>query len=401
MANCPRDRRVHIKISRMRILYLTPGCFDKGGISRYSRYQISALRTIYGADNVRALSLLGPDEDGIEAAFDVHWHGSSRFGMVSQVDRAAFAIRALGLAAFWRPTAILSAHVNMSPLLVATGKVARAQTVQNVYGLEIWSGLSASRRAHMARAGRVIADCHFTARYVVDEGLHHGRPAVIWDPVDLDRFTPGPTDQRVVDKYGIPDPSEHFVVMSLGRLASAAAHKGFDRLIEVVAPLAAESPRLRLVIAGRGDDQPRLETLAAQFGLGDRIRFTGSIEDSDLPAVYRCAHVFSLVSDRGHSRGEGIPMTPLEAMACGVPIIVGNEDGSMEAVVDGRNGFVVTPRHPVPHREVLAQLMGDAELRAILSREARRVAEEHFSYQGFLEKHRTIFAAVTNPIRAI
>ena len=57
-----------------RILYLTPGCFDKGGISRYGRYQIEALREVIGAENVRVLSLLGPDGDEFETDFDVAWH---------------------------------------------------------------------------------------------------------------------------------------------------------------------------------------------------------------------------------------------------------------------------------------------------------------------------------------
>ena len=55
----------------MKLLFLTPGCFDKGGISRYSRYQIKAWREILGEENVHVLSLLGPDENSFEEAFPV------------------------------------------------------------------------------------------------------------------------------------------------------------------------------------------------------------------------------------------------------------------------------------------------------------------------------------------
>jgi phosphatidylinositol alpha-1,6-mannosyltransferase len=378
----------------MRILQLTPGCFDKGGISRYSRYQISAVREICGAENLRVYSLLGPGEESLEERFDVDWHGAGKFGSISTADRLRFAARVLGVAMRWRPDAIVSAHVNFGPLVTRAAQISGARTILNVYGLEIWSSLSEARKRHMRRFDQVISDCHFTARYVAEAGLHADPPTVIWDPVDIDKFVPGPIDRTVVEKYSLPDPASHLVVMSLGRLSKAAAHKGFDRLISVAADLASNIPQLRLVVAGRGDDRPRLEALALQHGIAENVVFTGSVDEPDLPALYRCAHVFSLVSDRGHGRGEGIPLTPLEAMACGVPIIVGNEDGSQEAVVYGRNGFVVSPRDPAQHRDVLARLLGDAELRTRLGDGARAVAEQNFSYVGFVEKHRLLLNSI-------
>lgn len=378
----------------MRILYLTPGCFDKGGISRYSRYQIRALREICGTSNVRVYSLLGPDDKSMEEQFEVDWHGSSRIGGVSTTDRLSLTVRAMATAMRWRPDAIVSAHVNFGPLVTRVGRMSGARTILNVYGLEIWSGLSEARERHMRRFDHVISDCHSTARYVTEKRLHAQSPSVMWDPVDLDRFVPGPVDRAVVEKYRLPDPAHHLIVMSLGRLARAAAHKGFDRLIPVVADLMPSTPRLRLVIAGSGDDRTRLENLCASHGIADRVVFTGSVDEADLPGLYRCAHVFSLVSDRGHGRGEGIPLTPLEAMACGVPIIVGNEDGSQEAVIDRCNGFVVSPRDPAEHRDVLVRLLGDGALRSRLAIGARAVAQDNFSYVGFVEKHRSFMHTI-------
>ena len=83
----------------MRILYLTPGCFDKGGISRYTRYQMTALRAIVGAENVHALSLHGPDEDSIEEPFEVEFHASGK----SPGDKARFLLHAAAIAARARP----------------------------------------------------------------------------------------------------------------------------------------------------------------------------------------------------------------------------------------------------------------------------------------------------------
>lgn len=373
--------------SSHRILFLTTTALEYGGVGRYSRYQIAALRDILGDDAVYALSLVGGDPEA-NVAFPLHWHG--RRAEVNVADRVEFALRAAWITTRWHPDTIHCAHINLTPLARRLALLSGAWTILNVYGLEIWSELADARKKHMRLIDHVIADCHFTARYVVDAGLHSQPATVIWDPVDLDRFSPGPIDPAVVEKYNLPDPAEHFIVMSLGRLAKAAAHKGFDRLIPVVAELATRMPHLRLVIAGRGDDRPRLEALCADHGITDRVVFTGSVDEADLPGLYRCAHIFSLVSDRGHGRGEGIPLTPLEAMACGVPVIVGNEDGSQEAVVDDRNGRIVSPRDPDAHCNAILELAADRAALAGLRAQARAVAEENFSYTSFVEKHRVL-----------
>ena len=386
----------------MRVLYLTTGCFDKGGISRYSRYQITALREICGTGNVRVLSLLGPNKDGFEEPFAVDWHGRSRNNRPSNGDRIALSARFLWNVTEWRPDVVHGAHVHFGPLLTIARRMRRAtRTVLNVYGHEIWSGLTAQRRAHLARTERVIADCHFTGRYVQSEGLNPRAPTVIWDCVDLQRFRPGRVSPEILAKYGIPDPSEHLIVMSLGRLSKGALHKGFDRLIEVVATLAGEVPALRLVIAGDGDDRARLEGLASSRGIRERVSFTGWVHEKDLAAVYRAASIFSLVSDRGHGRGEGIPLTPLEAMACGAAVIVGDEDGSQEAVFDQRNGFVVSPRDQSQHRSVLLALAKEPHRLERARTEARRVAEEQFGYSAFVAKHRSFLDDLAPSARAV
>jgi len=367
-----------------RILYLTPGCFDKGGISRYCRYQISALRDLYGAENVSALSLMGPDENGFEEPFYVAWHGASK---PNALWRGLLAARAARAALTFRPRVIHVAHVNYVPLAVQLARLSGARTVLNVYGLEIWSNLAAHRRAAMRKMDLIIADCHFTGDYVLAEAMHAAPPAVIWDCVDLARFTPAPCPPAVLAKYGIPAKAGEFVVLTLGRLARGASHKGYDRLVHAFARMPQTARKATLVIAGRGDLRADLEALVRDLGVADRVHFTGSVDEADLADVYRSASVFSLVSDRGHARGEGIPLTPLEAMACGAPVIVGNHDGSQEAVVGGANGFVIDPFDIDRHAAIMADLSDDPDKQTALSRAARKVAETDFGFEGFRDKH--------------
>lgn len=377
----------------MKVLYLTTGCFDKGGISRYCRYQISALRELFGTADVEVLSLLGPDEHGFEVPFEVAWHGRSG-GLPDKLEMAA---RAGRYAISVRPDVIHLAHINLGPLALQLSRLCSARTLLNVYGLEVWSGLSQRRRTAMRGISRIVSDCHFTAQYIVDAGMWSGRPYVIWDCVDLDRFIPRPCSPEVLARYGLPDKRNKFVVLSLGRLARCAAHKGYDRLIEAFAKLRQRQERVHLVIAGQGDDRPRLEDLVARFGLQGNVTFPGPIREQDLADVYRCASVFSLVSDRGPGRGEGIPLTPLEAMSCGVPILVGNQDGSKEAVVERQqgaaNGFVLDPFDLDRHAAIMGDLAAAPERLRSMQVNSRLTAEQFFGYQRFVDQHRKLYAS--------
>jgi phosphatidylinositol alpha-1,6-mannosyltransferase len=131
-------------------------------------------------------------------------------------------------------------------------------------------------------------------------------------------------------------------------------------------------------------------TLAADLGVRDRVFFAGSVSDDDLPAIYRSCDLSMLISDRGKDRGEGIPLTPLEAAACGLPILVGDQDGSQEAVEDGVNGWRMDPFDLASQRAAVERLVRDRELRLRMGRAARqRILREH-SFDVFVQRTRTV-----------
>lgn len=369
---------------------MTPGCFDKGGISRYSRYQIDALREVCGEENVRVLSLLGPDKDGFETRFNVDWYagGNSRRGKVS------LAIKVLELALAQRPDVVWTAHVSFSALVRMVAGLVGAKTVVNEYGLEAWSDLGRDAAWGLKGMTEVVSDCHFTAKWMEEAGRRpRGSIHVIWDCVDTERFSPRLPSRGALEKYRIPDPATGVNILSLGRISRDAAHKGYDRLLEVFCRIARRVPSARLICAGKGDLVSELAARARSLGLEGRVSFTGMVHEDDLADVYRSAHVFSLVSDRGERRGEGIPLTPLEAAACGVPILVGNQDGSREAVIEGINGHILDPFDLEAHAGVLLRLLNDPDRRRRMGEAARKRIEDEFAYPMFREKHRALLKA--------
>jgi len=382
------DRRAsRVGGARPAVLYLSPGCFDKGGISRYNRYQIGALRDLLGTAAVRVFSIRGPAEGDFETPFEVTGSAGGRDPErgATRAQKAALVARVAADALARRPRVIVAAHVHLSSLALALARAVGARAVLDVYGLEVWSGLRPHAAWGLRASDLVIADCHFTAAYLAEARLRPaGAPVeVLWDCVDTERFRPGPPRPEVVRRYGIPDPERHVNVLTLGRIAPEAAHKGYDRLLEAFCRAAPAAPALRLVYAGKGALVPELRRLAAARGVADRVVFTGMVHEDDLADVYRAAHVFSLVSDRGPRRGEGIPLTPLEAAACGTPILVGDQDGSQEAAVDGETGFVLDPFAPAAHCDRLIRLASDPGARARMGRAARARIVEHHDYRVF------------------
>lgn len=371
----------------MKIFYLTPGCFDKGGISRYSRYQISSLREILGNGNLQVYSLLGPDEESFEEPFEVDWYaGGNGF-----FKKAAFVLRVSAASFIHRPLIIWSAHVSFSAVIHIIAWVIGAKTVVNEYGAEAWSGLSWDAKWGLKRISYVVSDCHFTARYLENEGFRpEGSIVVLWDCVDLDKFSPGKPNPKVLKKYGIPDPEKGINLLTLGRMGREADYKGYSRLLEVFMKVTDEMPELRLIYAGRGELVEDLREKARQLGLENRVFFTGMVSEEDLVDIYRSSHIFSLVSERGVGRGEGVPLTPLEAAACGLPILVGNQNGSQEAVIEGVNGFVIDPFDLESHAKAIVNLVKDLALRKRLGHAARKRIEDNFSYAIFREKHRPL-----------
>lgn len=368
----------------MKLLYLTPGCFDKGGISRYCRYQISTLREIFGSESVRVLSLLGPTDNSFEEKFDVWWSGTG----ISVDQKVRFTINAVKEILVWRPEVVHSAHVNLSGLAYILALLVGAKTVLNTYGLEVWSGLRWDASYGLGKMEYIISDCHFTAEYLKDNSSRLPETiGVIWDCVDIGRFSPGPPEKMVLEKYGIPDPDQFFNILTLGRLSVGASHKGYERLLHTFTRVSSQVPKARLIIAGSGDSSSSLKKKTERLQIDKKVVFTGAVHEKDLVDIYRAAHVFSLVSDRGKDRGEGIPLAPLEAMASGVPILVGNQDGSQEAIVAGRNGFVLDPFDLEANIDVIMTLVNNERLRKQLSVSAVEVAREYFSYDVFKTKH--------------
>ena len=113
-------------------------------------------------------------------------------------------------------------------------------------------------------------------------------------------------------------------------------YKGHDRVIQALPQLVAAGHDVIYVVVGEGDDVGRLEALAVETGVADRVRFVGAVNRETLVDVYRAADLFVMPST-----GEGFGIAFLEAMACGTPAVGLAIAGANDALADGELGAAV------------------------------------------------------------
>lgn len=201
---------------------------------------------------------------------------------------------------------------------------------------------------------------------------------VVHPGVDTERFRPLDDAARGVvrEKFGIARDAE--LIVGVSRLVP---RKGFDVAIAAAARLARNRPKLELVIAGAGRDEDRLARLARDRGAP--VRFLGRVPFDELPLVYGCADVFTMVC-RNRWLGleqEGFGIVFLEAAACGVPQVAGHSGGAAEAVEHGVTGLVVDDPDNIDRVvDAFVELLDDPQRRRAMGDAGRQRAVDQFSY---------------------
>lgn len=170
--------------------------------------------------------------------------------------------------------------------------------------------------------------------------------------------------------------SDRPVVLAVARLVEK---KGLEMLIRAAALLRVRGADFTVRIAGEGPEWARLQRLAHELGVADRVTFLGPLAESEVRLEYGRATVFALPCQvLANGDRDGLPNVLVEAMAHGLPVVSTTLAGVREAVVDGECGLLVEPRDEVGLADALERLLSDSALSARLGARARRRAAERF-----------------------
>ncbi len=194
-----------------------------------------------------------------------------------------------------------------------------------------------------------------TREDLIERGVAAERITVIHPGVDAGAFTPGPG--RAAEP----------TFMYVGRLRR---YKGVEVAIRALALARASRPDLRLEIAGRGDDRPRLEGLVRELGQGEAVRFLGFVPEEAKVGLLRRAWANIFPSPK-----EGWGITNVEAAACGTPSLASDSPGLRDSVRHEETGYLVPHGDAGALARRMLDLAADPALMERLGRQARSFAE--------------------------
>jgi glycosyltransferase involved in cell wall biosynthesis len=203
---------------------------------------------------------------------------------------------------------------------------------------------------------------------------------VVPNAVELQRFDapPDPGRRAVRQQWGIPADAP-----VLGVLARLSPQKGITFLLAAMPAILAQHPDTFALVVGEGYLRPELEAQAQALGVAERVLLVGYRQN--VVEYLRAFDLFVLPS-----LFEGMPLSILEAMGAGLPVIATAVDGTPEVVLDGETGLLVPPADPPALAEAVNRLLADRELAARLGQQGR-ARSDGFSEEALLDRVGTVY----------
>lgn len=245
----------------------------------------------------------------------------------------------------------------------------------------------------VANADMIIAECPQDKEDLLN--YYNADPqkiTIIPCGVNLEEFFP--SCKTLAKQLLRLDPEEK-IILQLGRMVP---RKGIDNVIRALALMGPLDQPVRLIIVGGDELAPgmtasaeliRLRELADALGVADQVTFTGGKQRAELRYYYTAADVF--ITTPWY---EPFGITPLEAMACGTPVIGAEVGGIKYTVVNGKTGLLVTPDHPHLLAQRVKQLLTDDELRTEMGERGYIRVLENFSWKNIALKMYSLYEMV-------
>ncbi len=286
-----------------------------------------------------------------------------------------------------RPQRVFCGHINLAPLIQTVCEPLGIPYTILTYGKEVWEPLGPKYQTAMSKAESIWTISRYTRdRTCCNNQLNPDKFQIVPCVVDGNIFTIAPKFEDLLAQYNLiqdlrtPTKETGFlyentsfqptdsvknpvseppcvspmidakILMTVARLRSTDIYKGVDVTIQALPQIAKTFPNVKYLVIGRGDDRPRLAKLAADLGVAERVIFAGFVPTENLAQNYQLADAYVMPSQ------EGFGIVYLEALACGVPVLAGDADGSADPLQDGKLGW------RVPHRDSAAVAVACVEM---------------------------------------
>jgi len=213
-------------------------------------------------------------------------------------------------------------------------------------------------------------------------GVDDERVMTIPNGIDVESFSENQDISYLLDEFELG--KDEKVIGSIGRLTEV---KGMKYLLEAFKKVLVRVPESRLFIVGEGELRGDLEELAETLQIRGKVVFTGIRED--IPALLNLFDLFALPS-----LWEGQPLTIIEAMAAGKPVVATDVGGSSEILNSGEYGILVPPADSDALARSILKMLEEREFAQKFGNDARKYSIAELSSIPMVRKYETVFDAV-------
>lgn len=201
----------------------------------------------------------------------------------------------------------------------------------------------------LKNASKLIANSTFTQKLLIDDwNIEASKIQLLHPGVDCEYYQPASNDLSRPDRW-----RDRLVLLTVGRLQE---RKGHDAVIHSLPQIVKRFPNVLYAIAGDGERRATLEQLTRKLGMTKHVQFMGEIDDDALRTSYQNCDVFVMANRAVGRDVEGFGMVFLEAQACGKPVVAGNSGGTLDTLLSGKTGFLVSCENADQPEELVAVL---------------------------------------------
>ncbi|WP_445627981.1 glycosyltransferase family 4 protein [Nostoc sp. DSM 114167] len=367
-----------------RLYLIFPNIFDfKGGIQVYSKFLLKALQDIYPEADYDVF--LKYDKYSLKQPEKLQFLSSTRFHYFGDLPKLLqpilFATKIIILAILQHPVIVISTHVNYAIVCYIVNFFTRTPYWVVAHGLEVWDIENKATKFALQKADKIISVSNYTRqRLLQDPNIDSDKIVILPNTFDASKFPINSKPTYLLKRYNLTD--EQPIILTVTRLGSMAKYKGYDQILYALVKVRSHLPNVHFILAGKGDDIPRIKTLVTNLNLQDCVTIAGFVPEQELCDHYNLCDVFALPS-----KGEGFGIVFLEALACGKPVLAGNQDGSIDPLAEGKLGCLVDPDNVEEIADNLIQILqGDCSNPVIYQPEyLQQKTIEAFDFSQFRE----------------
>jgi len=256
------------------------------------------------------------------------------------VNRIRFVLKTLSTAR--KPDILIISHINLAiiGLLIKTINP-KCKIWLVAHGIEVWRPLSLFKNLFLKHCDKIVCVSNFTKQQMINRHQVNPDVCIVLNNA-VDPFMKLPEifakPDNLLKRYHLTPGNP--VIFTLTRLASTEQYKGHDHVIKVISKLKSSFPEIKYILSGQYDhkEEIRIQKLITEYKVDEQVILTGFIDENELPGYFLLADLFVLPSKK-----EGFGIVFIEALACGLPVICGNADGSIDAICNGELGKAINP----------------------------------------------------------